>query len=107
MRKAEGLERIDVVLENAGMLTEKFSVTEDNEYVCFEYGRIAKADTLQDDIDCQCGINILTRIDDIAQAPRECSKVQYQPQDIDCFIVGTSLHHALGKILSQHLSLDE
>ncbi len=31
VRKAEGLERVDVVLENAGMLTEKFSMAEDNE----------------------------------------------------------------------------
>lgn len=34
VKKADGLQRIDVVLENAGMLTEKFSMAEDNEYVC-------------------------------------------------------------------------
>jgi hypothetical protein len=33
VRKAEGLQRIDVVLENAGMLTEKFTMAEDNEHV--------------------------------------------------------------------------
>lgn len=32
VRKAEGLQRIDVVLENAGMLTEKFTMAEDNEH---------------------------------------------------------------------------
>ena len=32
VRKAEDLQRLDVVLENAGMLTEKFTMAEDNEY---------------------------------------------------------------------------
>ena len=31
VEKAESLQRIDVLLENAGMLTEKFSMAEDNE----------------------------------------------------------------------------
>lgn len=31
VRKVEGLDRVDVVLENAGILTERFGVAEDSE----------------------------------------------------------------------------
>ena len=35
VKKAETLERLDAVLENAGVLTETFSLAEGNEYVLF------------------------------------------------------------------------
>lgn len=39
-RKAESLQRIDVVLENAGMWTEKFTMAEDNEYANARRSRV-------------------------------------------------------------------
>jgi NAD(P)-dependent dehydrogenase (short-subunit alcohol dehydrogenase family) len=102
VRRAEGLKRLDVVLENAGMLTEKFSVAEDNESAVWRFAS-QDANHLQDDIDCQRGVNILVGFDDIAEASRECNEFQNQTKNIDCLIIGTPLHRIVSKISCKDL----